>query len=89
MAGDTSVLTEHMGSSNDMGISCNNLLHFAIPFAGVFAVRSDKFLYGEMLVGVMPVHLGIGVERFADCICILPQNGIPKRFNIHTQRYLH
>ena len=72
MAGDTSVLTEHMGRSNDMGIGSDDLLHFAIPFAGVFAVRSDKFLHGEMLVGVMPVHLSIGVEVFTDGICILP-----------------
>ena len=73
MTGDTSILTEHMGSSNDMSIGGDDLLHFAIPFAGVFAVRPDKFLHGEMLVGVMPVYPGIGVEVFTDSICILPQ----------------
>ena len=72
MTGDTSVLVVHMGGSNDMGICGNDLLHFAVPFAGVFAVCPDKFLHGEMLVGVMPVHKGIGMEVFTDRVCILP-----------------
>ena len=62
MAGDTSVLAEHMGGSNDMGIGSDDLLHFAIPFAGVLAICPDKFLYGEMLVGVMPVYEGCWME---------------------------
>ena len=78
MAGDTSVLAKYMGGSNDMGIGGNNLLNLAIPFAGVFAVRPDKFLQGEMLVGIVPIHPGIGVEVFTDFVCILPQNNIPK-----------
>ena len=84
MAGDTSILAEHMSSSNDMGVGGNDLLHIAIPFAGVFAVSPDKFLHGEMLIGIVPVHPGIWVEIFTDRICVLPQNGIPKGFNIHT-----
>ena len=42
MAGDASVLAEHMGGSNDMGVGGNDLLHLAVPFAGVFAVRPDN-----------------------------------------------
>lgn len=63
MTGDTSVLAEYMGGSNDMGIGGNNLLNLAVPLAGIFAVCPDKFLHGEMLVGVMPVYPGIGVRR--------------------------
>ena len=84
MTGHTSILVVNMGGSNDMGIGGNDLLHFAVPFAGILAVRPDKFLHGEMFVGVMPVHPGIGMEVFTDGICILPQNGIPKLFYIHN-----
>ena len=64
MAGDTSVLAEHMSGSNDMGISGINLLHFAIPLAGILAVRLDEFLHGEMLIGIMPVHPCVGMKVF-------------------------
>lgn len=84
VAGHTSILAVHMGGSNDMGIGGNDLLHFAVPFAGVLAVRPGKFLHSKMLVGVMPVHPGIWVEIFTDGVCILPQNSIPKGFYIYT-----
>lgn len=84
MARNTSVRAVHMSGSNDMGIGGNNLLNLAVPFAGVFAVRLDKFLHGEMLIGVMPVYPGIGVKVFTDCACILPQNSILKCLNINA-----
>ncbi len=79
MEGDTSVLAVHMGCSNDMGIGGDDLLHLAIPLPRVFTVRPDKFLHGEMLVGVVPVHEGCWVEVFADVICILPAEQLPKK----------
>ena len=83
MAGDASVLTEHMGSSNDMGIGCNNLLHLSIPFAGVFAVGSYKFLNREMLARAMPIHISIGLEVFSYLDCSLCKNVRPKLLYVH------
>ena len=63
-----------MGCCNDMRIGHNDLFHRSIPFAGVLTVSTDKLLYGEMFVGVMPIYIGIGIEILTDCICILVQN---------------
>jgi len=73
MTGDTSVFAIYMGCSNYMGVSGDNTLHLSIPLAGVFAVRPDKFLHGEMLVSVMPIYPSIGMEIFTDGIRILPR----------------
>ena len=83
MAGDASIFAEHMGCSNNVRVSGNDLLHFTAPLAGVFAVRPDKFLYGEMLVGVVPVHPCVGMKVFTDRVGVLPQNSIPKLLNVY------
>ena len=86
MAGDASVLAEHMGRRDDVGIGGNDPFHFAIPFAGILAVRSDKFFHGEMFVCIVPVHEGCRVEVSTDRIRVLPQEGIPKCLNINAYR---
>lgn len=71
MARNASVLTAYMCSGYDMGFSGYHSLHLAIPFSGVFTVGLDEFLHVEMLIGVVPIYPGIGVEVFSHGICIL------------------
>lgn len=69
MAGNSSVLTAHMGSGYDIGISNYDLLYLAVPFSGVFAVGPDELFHIKMLVGIVPIDPGIGMKVFTDgCI---------------------
>ena len=84
MARNTSILAIHMRGSDDMGIGGDDSFYLTISFTGVLTVCPDKFLHGEMLVGVMPINPSVGVEVFTNCICILLQNSIPKFSYIHS-----
>ena len=56
----------------------DDLFDLAIPITGIVAVGSYKFLDREMLVGAMPIHIGIGVEIFSYLVCSLCENIRPK-----------
>ena len=43
----------------------DDLFDLAIPISGILAVGSYKFLNRELLIGAMPIHIGIGVEIFS------------------------
>ena len=71
VAGHTSILAAHMGSRNNMGIRSDDPFHLATPLPRIFAVCPNKFLHGEMLVGVVPVYEGRRMEICTNGVCIL------------------
>ena len=56
----------------------DGLFNLTLPIAGILAVGSYKFLDREMLVGAMPIHIGISVEIFSYLVCSLCENVRPK-----------
>ena len=65
----------------------DDLFNLAVPIARILAVGSYKFLNRKMLIGAMPIHMGIGAEIFSYLVCSLRENGRPKplyvyRFNL-------
>ena len=52
-------------------------LNRAVPIAGVGTVCPDKFLGGELLVGVMPAHHRLGRQKAAHGGGILCQHRLP------------
>ena len=69
---------------DDHIIRRNDLFNLAVPLAGILAVGSYEFLDREMLVGAMPIHIGIGMEKFSYFVCPLCENIRPKLLYVHN-----
>ena len=72
-----------MCHGNGQPVCLHDPFHLSTPFSRILAVRLDKFLHTEVLVGTVPIYIGLRMKVGSGLLLVLGENGFPKLLYVH------